>query len=678
MSDKNATPETVEYLRRRIQELELELEKYRDRTPTESSTHTSLMRHSMLYILTTDKDGYIKTISNAFLNVFQNHTHDSLIGHYLFSLLPFSTPELHKKLIALLNSNERYDFEYAYSTNTQELMTLKFQARALSQKKNIIGIIIVAEDITEQRKTEKTLLQKQAEYETTFQELPSAVIITNINRVIHYANPAAFKLFGYAPHEIIDQTTQHLYAKQEDYERFAELHQQVKVDNVATHGEIIFRHQDGTHIICESIDAPVRDIEGNLIGFIGIYTDVTENRRLATALRTNRERLNDTLNNLNDIVWSADINTLQLLYINQAPRYIHGRDETKYKDITKDSVSVIVHPDDLDDAWRAIQYAIDLGVYRHEYRIIHADGNIRWLLERMRIIYDDAGRAIRLDGVSTDITSRKIAELKLRESHNQLAASRDALQRLIRQLPVGIQVFDTNGICIDVNQKHLDIFGVTDAKELVGKYNILDDRLAHQVGTQQAASQALKGESIHLGDLEFDFTLGTNLFAQKSLGQRIINVTFIPIFDNEKTVSAVVGLNQDVTEQRTASQQQLDYAIQAERLEILEDLINDISHDLKTPITIIGTSLYLLRKSIQEPSNKYILKIEEQMSRLTKVIQEMLTMSRLSAIKKLDIERIILFPFCVEPLIIVVLILPNMSKNLLRLCPKKLCMLMHR
>src|SRR5262249_36059429 len=125
-------------------------------------------------------------------------------------------------------------------------------------------------------------------------------------------------------------------------------------------------------------------------------------------------------------------------------------------------------------------------------------------------------------------------------------ASRDTLQRLIQQTPVGIQVFDASGLCIDVNRAHLEIFGITERESLVGRYNILSDPLAEWVGTKAAVHRVLAGEVVNLGDLAFDFSHGDPRYVDPTL-QRTVNVTLFPIFDADATVVTFVGLNLDVT-----------------------------------------------------------------------------------------------------------------------------------
>ena len=68
------------------------------------------------------------------------------------------------------------------------------------------------------------------------------------------------------------------------------------------------------------------------------------------------------------------------------------------------------------------------GDYRSEYRVLHHHGMPRWISARGRVEFDESGRAVRMRGVSIDITDRKQAEVDLRNNREELAhVSRVAL-----------------------------------------------------------------------------------------------------------------------------------------------------------------------------------------------------------------------------------------------------------
>ena len=81
----------------------------------------------------------------------------------------------------------------------------------------------------------------------------------------------------------------------------------------------------------------------------------------------------------------------------------------------------IVHPDDADNVATKIAEAIDRdGHFLIEYRIVHADGNPRWVSESGRVVNDPSGHKAWIDGVILDATARKHAEWARLRAESQL------------------------------------------------------------------------------------------------------------------------------------------------------------------------------------------------------------------------------------------------------------------
>lgn len=110
----------------------------------------------------------------------------------------------------------------------------------------------------------------------------------------------------------------------------------------------------------------------------------------------------------------------------------------------------------------------------------------------------------------------------------------------------------------------------------------------------------------------------------------------------------MIGAMTDITERKQAEAEHLELALARERTELLKEFVNTISHDLKTPLTIINTSLYLLERAT-DPVNQRVKveQIKEQVQYLGKLIQDILTLSRLDTLPDftahaLDINRLLL------------------------------------
>lgn len=164
---------------------------------------------------------------------------------------------------------------------------------------------------------------------------------------------------------------------------------------------------------------PIIDASGNKIGAVVAMRDITERKDAEAALYNSESRLNSILNYLHDVVWSVSPQTLQALYINPAAEKVYKRSCKEFFENPNLWLEV-VHPEDREIAINSNLRVLSEGKSEVEYRIIQPDGEVRWIHSRAWLIYDETGTAIRIDGLSADITDRKQAEAALQESESRL------------------------------------------------------------------------------------------------------------------------------------------------------------------------------------------------------------------------------------------------------------------
>lgn len=135
-------------------------------------------------------------------------------------------------------------------------------------------------------------------YEAIFNSISDAVVFTDTQRRVIHMNQAATRLFGYRPQEVRGKTTDFLYANPADF------HEQGKV-RYSPHRpanqnayELEYKRKDGSHFIGETHGNHVNDMDGKLLGFIGVIRDITEKKQAdELALRFGRiveDSLNET------------------------------------------------------------------------------------------------------------------------------------------------------------------------------------------------------------------------------------------------------------------------------------------------------------------------------------------------------------------------------------------------
>src|SRR5262249_15399334 len=126
---------------------------------------------------------------------------------------------------------------------------------------------------------------------------------------------------------------------------------------------------------------------------------IQERRRLMGTARQNEERLDLALNAAQMGTWDWQIPTNRIVW-SDASKRILGLDPA-ISDMTFESFLNSIHPDDLQAVSREIQQAVNRGSsYKAEFRSVHPDGTIHWIMGKGRVYYDEAGRPARMAGVN--------------------------------------------------------------------------------------------------------------------------------------------------------------------------------------------------------------------------------------------------------------------------------------
>jgi len=149
------------------------------------------------------------------------------------------------------------------------------------------------------------------------------------------------------------------------------------------------------------------------------------------------------------VLWTRNAETLQFEYLNPAFENIYGHSVAQIE--PGDNLrnwATLIHPDDRAQALACIERVRQGERVTFEYRVLRADGQVRWLRNIDFPIMDETGKVIKIGGIGEDITTLKLAEDSLRaadrhkdeflatlghELRNPLAPLRNGLS-LMRQI----------------------------------------------------------------------------------------------------------------------------------------------------------------------------------------------------------------------------------------------------
>jgi PAS domain S-box-containing protein len=99
--------------------------------------------------------------------------------------------------------------------------------------------------------------------------------------------------------------------------------------------------------------------------------------------------------------------------------------------------------------------------------------------------------------------------------------------------------------------------------------------------------------------------------------------------DNQDRIIGFYGIARDVTEERLTQQKKRELVAEQERTRALQAFVSDVSHDFRTPLSIVKTNLYLLKQVIPSDQHNRLHLIADQTTRLDTLISSLLLMSRL-------------------------------------------------
>lgn len=119
---------------------------------------------------------------------------------------------------------------------------------------------------------------------TFFADLPEAVVFADTERRIVTVNPAAIRMFGYDPSELIGHKTAMLYANQIDYRRTGNQYFRPDAASGSTQYILNYRRRNGEVFPGETTGTLVRRDDGELVGYLGIIREVWSTRDLRQIL----------------------------------------------------------------------------------------------------------------------------------------------------------------------------------------------------------------------------------------------------------------------------------------------------------------------------------------------------------------------------------------------------------
>ena len=291
----------------------------------------------------------------------------------------------------------------------------------------IIGTLGVARDITEARRREQRFQQMSRALEQS----PSMVLITDREGLTEYVNPKFSEVTGYSLEEMRGQNPRLLNSGRTDPEVYRALWATILAGR-EWRGELLNRKKNGETFWARIVISPMRGEGGELTHFVAATEDVTQEKQAAEDLEkeSRRRRELERIISISPAVaflWRA-VPGWPVEYVSDnVRRWGYSPDELMAGKISFPS---LIHVDDLTRVAAEVDTYTREGrsEFVQEYRLLDRSGGVHWVEDRSWLRRDATGKLTHYQGVVTDITERRRAEMALLESERNLAEA----QRIAR------------------------------------------------------------------------------------------------------------------------------------------------------------------------------------------------------------------------------------------------------
>lgn len=475
-------------------------------------------------------------------------------------------------------------------------------------------------DITSQKNAEILIRESEKKFSTTFQNSPTALLLTEINSgKIVDVNEAFSVLSGYTYEELINKSTLELglwYNKNQRDQSVEEINKGIKVHQ----SEVIMRTKFGElKTILFSADAINL---GNKNYLLSSASDITELKRVTDSLKTSEEKYEKAFKSVPYAITIRRLSDRKFIEVNEGFCNIFGY--TPQEVMGSDVKDLNIWKDDNDRVSMEKDLINGVAVIDRQYKFVKKDGTpIIGNFSAQKIVIDNEDCLL---VIMSDITQK-------RESQEIIEELNKRNEAVLASMGDAVFAVDDDERIILFNKSAEVLMGVklTDAigKNYKKVLNLIDDTTGKTVE-----------DFIYVSISENRIVkANNNLVIVRKDGTKIpVDATAAPIRDELKEILGWVLVLSDITEEKSVDRAK-------------NEIISLTSHQLRTPLTALRWASEALASENTGPLNdnqkEYTTEILHSSIRMIALVNDILNVSKLelgtfkSEPKYVDIENIV-------------------------------------
>ncbi|UBV44657.1 PAS domain-containing protein (plasmid) [Deinococcus taeanensis] len=419
---------------------------------------------------------------------------------------------------------------------------------------------------------------------------------------------------------------------------------------------------------------PLRDEAGQIVRWMGTCTDIHDQKEGQAEAAERERHFRSLVANVPGVVYRCALDAnWTMSFISDSIQDLCGYPAEEFTHSVGRTFASIIHPDDVQAVDQTINGAVGRGVsYDLEYRVVHKNGEVRWVHERGRAITTGTGEVAWLDGVVVDITGRHQAEQERLALLEQVRAERTLLTDMLEQMPSAVWLAEApSGKLLLGNRGIEHLWGhsfqpATGIDDYAGYSGLHPDGRAVEPHEWPLARAIEQGEVVTEQEIDVvrpDGTLRRAAFSaapiHNAAGQRVAAVvTGTDISERKQAERAIRELNADLerrVEARTRNLVESQAALQtfARQLELsnreLQDFASVASHDLQEPLRKIQAFADRLKTrhapALGDEGRDYLERMQAAASRMQRLINDLLSLSRVTTQAKpfvpVDLQEVV-------------------------------------
>jgi PAS domain S-box-containing protein len=293
---------------------------------------------------------------------------------------------------------------------------------------NLLGAVATFQDISELKKTELLLRQREQEYKTLAENIPE--VIARFDRQLRhtYVNSYGENVYGVPRQQVLGKTNTELAMPEDKVALWKAHFDKVLETGIQQRVDFDFLSPTYGRQYFSSLFVAERDGNGEVTSILAITRDITDLKEAENRIRASEARFRQLADSMPQLVWTANPDGT-IDYYNEKFRDFGG--------ITSGEDGLwqwrpVVHEEELQltiDAW---QHSVSTGeIYQIEHRIRHADGSFHWYLSRGIPVRNENGDVIKWYGTATNIDISKQAQRAIEESENRLKLLNQNLEDMV-------------------------------------------------------------------------------------------------------------------------------------------------------------------------------------------------------------------------------------------------------